>query len=94
MDPTIVQYLGFIVAALILIWAMVELGRWRYRRKKLGTRALTNWTKLDSTRPEALLEESLLLPDADDEDQEEKPEHDIHTRAQQNGHYSQSKKLL
>jgi hypothetical protein len=49
---------------------------------------------LDSTAKDALQEEPLLPAEEDNEEQEEKSDQDLHTRAQQNGHYSESKKLL
>ncbi len=89
MDPSLVQYLGFLVAVLIIIWGIVELGRRHYRREKGSVKAINSWVKFDSHRMDAVEE---TLPEADDDDQEEKAEPDIRTRAQQNGHYSESKK--
>lgn len=92
MDPTLVQYIGFVVAALILGWAVVELNK-RYFRQRYGDREVPNsWVKLDSTRM-GDVEERLPVEDSDEE-KKEVPEPDIHARAQQNGHHSESKKLL
>ncbi len=100
MNPTIWSYLGFIVAILILLWAALEM-RTRFirrSRKKPNIEATTmnTWIKLDSAPVEAVQEEPRLLPLHDDEEdeQEEEAQHNLHTRAQQNGHYSQSKKPL
>ena len=91
MGPTIVRYITFIVAALILIWAAFEISSRLSRHKKAD---MNTWVQLDSTTKDAILEEKPLpLPDEDNDEQEEKPGmDDIHIRAQQNGHYSPSKK--
>lgn len=91
MDPTVVQYIGFGVVILILIWATVEMSRRYSRHKKIGMQALDLWVKMDSSRTAPTEEPP---PDIDTEEREESPEENIHTRAQQNGHYSESKKPL
>ena len=92
MNPQLLTYFGFVVALLILIWAVLEIRSRlaRARRKKMNEG--TTWVKFDSISPDTAQEEP-LLPE-EDEEQEEKPEHNLQTRAQQNGHYSESKKLL
>ncbi len=92
MDPTLVEYIGFVVAALILGWAVVELNRRYFRQRKVDLEPLNTWVKLDSTHEDDA--EEPLLDEETDEDQEEISEQGIHTRAQQNGHHSESKKLL
>jgi hypothetical protein len=92
MDPKLVEYIGFVVAALILGWAVVELRRRYFRQKKTDSEQPNTWVKLDSTLT-AESEESVLIEDSEEE-KEEVLEPDIHTRAQQNGHHSESKKLL
>ena len=102
MHPTIWTYVGIMVAIIILLWALFEMrGRFtRHNRKKPGggaTKDMNSWIKLDSTPIEAVHEEPQLLPPLhnDEEDkQEEEVQHKLHIRAQQNGHYSQSKKPL
>ncbi len=91
MDPTVVQYIGFGVVILILIWAVVEMGRRRSRRKQVGIEALDVWVKMDSA-PTVPTEDP--PPNTETDDQEETSEESIYTRAQQNGHYSESKKPL
>jgi hypothetical protein len=95
MNPTVVSYLGFVVAALILIWAVLELSRRLTRRKKTDVQTLGTWVKLDSTRNAAAEE---LPPAENDEDEDgdrdDVPDRSLHTRSQQNGHYSESKKPL
>jgi hypothetical protein len=96
MNPTVAGYVGFVVAALIIIWAVFEISRRFTRRKKIDAQALASWVKLDSTHTTAS-EELLPIPDDDtndDDEQDEIPESNLHTRAQQNGHYSESKKPL
>jgi hypothetical protein len=92
MDTTLVEYIGFVVAALILGWAVAELNRRYFRQRRSDLEPLKTWVRLDSTRVDEIEEP---LPDKDsDEDLEEVDEPDVHSRAQQNGHHSQSKKLL
>ena len=91
MDPTVVQYIGFGVVTLILIWAVVELSKRHSRRKRAGIEALNMWVKMDSSRVAPIEEPS---SDTDTDDREETSEESMHTRAQQNGHYSESKKTL
>ncbi len=92
MDPTLVDYIGFVVAALILGWAVVELSRRYFRQKKVDLESLNTWVKLDSTREDD--SEEPLPGEETEGDQEETSEQGIHTRAQQNGHHSESKRLL
>jgi len=92
MDPTLVEYIGFVVAALILGWAVVELNRRYFRQRKAGLRPPSTWVKLDSSLTDD--GEELLQIEDSGEEKEEVPEPDIHTLAQQNGHHSESKKLL
>ena len=94
--PTIWTYLGFVVALLILIWAVLEMRSrlTRTRGKNTKVETIKSWMRLDSTAKDALQEEPLLPAEEDNEEQEEKSDQDLHTRAQQNGHYSESKKLL
>jgi len=91
MDPTVtlVEYIGFVVAALIIIWAVIELGKRIYTRKRVDVGSPQTWIRYNSVRPDTP-EESL----SDGDDDEEASEPDIHTRAKQNGHYSESKKPL
>lgn len=101
MNPPIWTYLGIVVAILILLWAALEM-RTRFTRRSRkkpnveATKDMNTWIKLDSTPIEAVQEEPRLLPLHDDEEdeQEEEAQHNLHIRAQQNGHYSQSKKPL
>ncbi len=90
MDQTVIEYIGFVVAALILGWAVIELNRryFRHRQKNLEP----TWVKFDSTRVD---EGEEFSPGEDTDDgRENAPEAGLHTRAQQNGHYSESKKIL
>jgi hypothetical protein len=91
MDPTVVQYIGFGVVILILIWATVEMSRRYSRHRKMSINPLDAWVRMDSPHVTPTEEP---LPATDTGEQEETPEENIHTRAQQNGHYSESKKPL
>lgn len=92
MDQTMVGYIGFVVAALILIWAAVELAR-RYNRKKISAKDLHTWVKLEAAPQESVEVEEPSLT-SEDEDEEETPQQSLRARAKQNGHYSESKKPL
>ena len=94
MNLIIVGYLGFVVAALILMWAAFVLTS-RYHRKKISSKNLNTWVKLDATPLDSMEEPLSLSLTADedgDEDEEETSQQSLRTRAQQNGHYSESKK--
>jgi hypothetical protein len=96
MDPTVLRYIVYIVAAIILIWAAFELRSRSVRRKKQDQVALGAWVKLDSANTHLAEEGPLPLPDEKQEEQEEEQTDgsDMHARAQQNGHNIPSKKTL
>jgi hypothetical protein len=83
MNPTVITYLGFFVAALIILWAGIELGRRFYKRKKIDARVMNTWLPL---QPSAAAE-------TEDTEVDNDTEANIPPRAQQNGHYSESKKI-
>ncbi len=91
MDSSTVQYAGFIVAALILIWGVIEINRRFLRRRKMDPRSLKTWVHLDATQSDAPEEGQ---PAAIEEDTTDSSEHDMQTRARQNGHYSESKRAF
>ncbi len=86
MYPMPIEYLGFVVAALILGWAVIELNRRYFRQRKVDSKPLNTWVKLDSTFEDDV---ESSLPD-----EESEPEANIQIRAQHNGYHSESKKLL
>jgi hypothetical protein len=81
MHPIFITYIGFFVAALILVWAVFEMSRRFYRRRKVNAKVMNTWAPL---QPPAS-----PLPEKEGE---EKPRLNHHSRSQQNGHYSESKK--
>ena len=89
MDSTIVQYVLFVLAALILIWAVIALNKRLYRRGGSHLGAPNTWMKLDIRRPEAREDPS---PDALFDDDGEEDEIELHARARQNGHHVESQK--
>ena len=91
MDPMIVQYILFILVALLIIIAVVALNRWLYRHSKPRSGAPNTWAKLD-TRHQESREESIASAILDDEEDEEEAE--LHVRASQNGHHSNGHKPL
>ena len=92
MDNSAVQYAAFIVAALIIIWGVIEINRRYFRRKKMDARTLKTWVHLDASQPGA--PEDSPPTSASDDDAPDKGEQDIQTRARQNGHYSESKRAF
>ena len=93
MNPTIWSYLGIVVGILILSWAAFEVRSRFTRRKKVYTKTVQTWMPLDSNQPSAVREEPPMILAEDEEDaQEDEDQRNLHIRAQQNGHYSPSKK--
>ena len=92
MNSSAVQYIGFIVAVLILSWAVIEINRRYFRRRKMDVRSLNTWVHLDTAQPDAP-DDSSPTGDAGTESGESS-EQNLQTRARQNGHYSESKKPL
>jgi len=96
MNPSTIPYVGFIVAALILTWAAIEINRRYFRRRKVDVRTINTWVPLDTTQSDATEGKlSASAKDADEEaDDASEHEQNLQTRARQNGHYSESKKPL
>ena len=90
MDNSAVQYAGFIIAALIIIWGVIEINRRYFRRRKMDARSLNTWVHLDASQPEAPADS----PPAGEDEAPDDSEQDIQTRARQNGHYSESKRAF
>lgn len=92
MDSSLYEYLGFVVAALIVGWAVFEIGRRYFRRRKRDSKPMNIWVKLDSTFEGDI--ENALPDEESDEEEEDVSEANIQIRAQHNGYHSESKKLL
>jgi hypothetical protein len=90
MSPTVITYIGFVVAMLILAWGGIELGRRYFARRRIDTRTMNVWVPLN---PNTSKPPDDPLLDTDDDDTED-PLTDIHRRAKQNGHHTQTRKLL
>jgi hypothetical protein len=91
MSPTLVTYIGFIVAIFILMWGVIELSRRWYGRRSIDPQAMNTWVYL---KPTSIDRDALENPLTSTDDEEEDSQQDVHSRAQQNGHYSESKKTL
>lgn len=92
MSLTVATYIGFVVAILILMWGAIAIGG-RYgggRRKKLRAQEMNTWISLKPTSASATKDPLSEAQDTHEEDLMQ----DLQTRAQQNGHYSESKKNL
>jgi hypothetical protein len=92
MNPTLIEYLGFVVAALILGWAIIEIRRRYLRQRRVDSKPLNTWVTLDSTLEDDI--EKSLPDEESEEDEESVAEANIQIRAQHNGYHSESKKLL
>jgi len=92
MYPTLIEYLGFVIAALILGWAIIEISRRYFRQRRVDSKPLNTRVKLDSTI-EGVIDKP-LLDEESDEEEESVSKANIQIRAQHNGYYSESKKLL
>ena len=84
MNPTLAMFLGLVVAVLIILWAVIELMQRYIRQKKANTQARNAWVLLKPTT-------KIVDVVPDDEESESTTDDDVHKRAKQNGHYSQSK---
>lgn len=95
MNPMTAQYLGFVVVTLILIWAVIELNR-RISRRRTSERRSTQgqWIQLNARRIDDEETGPATPEPAESEEVFEDNDTEIHTRAKQNGHYSESKKTL
>ena len=91
MSPTFVTYLELVVAACILVWSVLELSQRWYGRRRKRHRVMNTWVPLNPTAGDRDIAEGPL---ANADGDEETPQPNIHSRAQQNGHYSESKKTL
>jgi hypothetical protein len=92
MSPSSYEYLGFVVAAVILGWAIFEISRRYFRQRKVDKKPSNTWVKLDSSFKGDIEE---ALPDEEsDEEEKSESEANIQIRAQHNGYHSESKKLL
>ncbi|QBD81904.1 hypothetical protein EPA93_40390 [Ktedonosporobacter rubrisoli] len=87
MTPAMATYIGLVIAALILVWGVVEIGRKYFLRKKPDASVMNSWVPLDPS--------SDVRPvDEEANGQDKHSDSGIQTRAHQNGHYSGSKKSL
>ena len=95
MDLIAIRYVVFVVVALILIWAVLEM-RWRFLRKskQARMRRLGSWVEFNATSINAVHDEPLPPTDEGHNILEDEAGQDIHQRARQNGHYSGTKKTL
>ena len=92
MYPALLEYLGFVVAALILGWAVIELNRRYFRRRRVDSKPMNTWVKLDSAFEDDV--EGSLPDEESDGEEEGVQEANIQIRAQNNGYHAGSRKLL
>jgi len=92
MYPTLIEYLGFVVAVLIFGGAIIEINRRYLRQRRVNSKPFNIWVKLDSTLEDEI--EKSLPDEEGDEEEEGVLEANIQIRSQHNGYHSESKKLL
>jgi hypothetical protein len=92
MNPSVIMYIGILVAMFILVWGVSLLyQRYAsiYQRKKADVKAMQTWVPLHPDPPN---------PTAEDVTAADDPQEDtsvyLRAKAQQNGHYSESKHTL
>ncbi len=88
MNLTLVMVGGLVVAVLIIGWAVLEVIRRYTRQKKAEAQARNAWVMVKPTT-------TTIVDDASSETHDEHTgdttNTELHKRAKQNGHYSQSK---
>ncbi len=89
MNPVIFTIVGIVVALLILAWGVFEVSRRYFTRKKVTTRPINTWVPLKTTTTD--VSDKTFVAKGDREDS---PANHHNTKAQQNGHYSASKRKL
>ncbi len=87
MSPIVAMYLGFIVAVVIVVWAVLLLVQRIRKQQKAQRRALYT---LVPFKPTVAAPSAEAVDDEDVDDEEMRVNH--HSPAQQNGHYLGSKK--
>lgn len=96
MAPTSVTYIGLVVAGLIFLWAIIEIARRYFLQNRLDPRK-NIWVPF---KPHATVDpEDALAPEDDPQrghghagSHSSPARTPLQSRAQQNGHYSKSKK--
>ena len=72
MYPTLIEYLGFIVAALILGWAIIEISRRYLRQRRVESLPMNTWVTFDSTLEDDV-EKSSPGEESDEEEESVSP---------------------
>lgn len=90
MSPVVITYGGVFVAVLIIFWGVFEMSKRFFTHRRSRDRHAAMWVtmrpKLDSTEDERTITSGERQQDSA---QAKKP-----TRANQNGHYTESKKKI
>lgn len=84
MDPTVVQYILFILAALVLIWAVTLLNRRLARHDRPAASSLNTWAEFDAKRPETREASAPMFEEEEEEVAERR------ARARQNGYHAEN----
>ncbi len=94
MSPSVIMYIGFIIAIFILSWGgttLYQRYRGHSRGRKIVARSIDTWVPLKPTVTDTVeeLAEELATVEYDQEEDTSQ-----HSKAQQNGHYSERKPIL
>ncbi len=89
MNPTLITYIGFGVAVLIILWAVIELTRRYTRQRNVTIKVRDTWVTVKPTTTHVTGETSV---ERDDASKEDIIDAELHRRSTQNGHYSPTPK--
>jgi hypothetical protein len=90
MSPFVITFLGMTVAVLIIAWGIFEMSKRLFTRKRSRGKNAATWVTLKPTLGRTGADRNINKGEGqEDSAQSEKPLH-----AQQNGHYSESKKKM
>lgn len=90
MNPILVTYIGFVVAALIIMWAVIELTRRYTRQRKVTTQVRDTWLTVKPMTPRVTTENPTIH---EEDEAEDIINAELQKRSKQNGHHSPSKNM-
>ena len=88
MNPSVITYIGFVIAIFILSWGgttLYQRYRGRSRRNKTVVGSMDTWVPL-----KPVVTDTVKEPDTVEQEEDSSQ----HSKAQQNGHYSERKRIL
>jgi Na+-transporting methylmalonyl-CoA/oxaloacetate decarboxylase gamma subunit len=85
MNPPLITYIGFVVAVLIILWAIVEMTRRYHRQRRPTTQERDVWLTVKPMAKEQLAQQEDTIEDSINAE--------LQKRSKQNGHSSPSKNI-